>query len=450
MRKLARIGATALALALSITIMTPGTAMAATETKEKLARNYENRDYNSLIEENRKNVLGPFDDVFDAYDAAKAKGYRKNGDWIEGYSLHEDLTTKKIYVVYTTYTNTVTGQTSTKSSEVNTRFSSESDESNRFQSAIRIKKGEITYLAIPLHSGDFTIKKVKSSKKSIVSAKLYKKMSSEYTTQDRPSYFSRTNPDGTCSYFYVNSVGDKIVIGTFTNDDAGKAKLKAALDATNGSEAVRYIKLEGKKEGKANLTFKVYNIAGQETGKVKLTVHVQDDVSPFKTVTFAGKSLLTDYSNPNNINYKKKDTDTLWDVSSAKKGKLVVKANKNYKITKIEVGTLYKETKNYEKPYSGSYTTTDHKVDGKTVFFKYKTVKSGKKISLGTTPYYGDSGNYSGDFSGDKSTKTSKNGTRKTNVNGLYAPTAIRITYYDKLTQTYAVESFRIYCKAKK
>ena len=39
MRKLVRIGATALALALSITIMTPGTAMAATETKEKLARN---------------------------------------------------------------------------------------------------------------------------------------------------------------------------------------------------------------------------------------------------------------------------------------------------------------------------------------------------------------------------------------------------------------------------
>lgn len=449
MMKFARIGATALALALSITFLTPSTVLAAPETKQELHRNSENEDSSSVIETNSKDVLGPYESYFDAQDAAEAKGYYKNDDWVDGYIAYRNES-REWYVKYTTYTNIITGKTSTKEADVNSRFSPDSDDYYKFQSAIRIKKGEITYLAIPLKNGDTTIKKVKSSKKSIFTAKLYKKMSDEYTTKDSANWNSTKNSDGTYTYFYYNSVGDKVIIGTFADDAAGRAKREEALKATNGSYACRYIKLEGKSEGKANLKFRVYNADGKETGKVKIKIHVQADTSPFATVTFAGKSLLSDYSNSNNLNANKKETDTLWDVSSVKKGKLVVKANKNFKIKKIEVGTLYKETKSYEKPASGSYTTTKHEVDGKDVTFKYKKVKSGKKITLGTTPYYDDDENYSADHYASKSNWSNGDDSRKLNVSGMYAPTTIRVTYYDKLSKVYGQKIFTIYYKAKK
>ena len=276
MMKFSRIGAAALALALSVTFLTPTSVLAATETKQELPRNAENKDDYDLVESTTTIVAGPFEDTLEGEEAmenaAISQGFvsttysgnwafYKDGKgyyWVAGYSRSEDE--DKIYIKKTTYTNTITGQTSGKEDDVVTRINKDSADYMKFQSSIRVKKGEVTYLAVSLKNGDTKIKSVKSSKKSIFTAKLYKKMYHEAITADHvdPSY--DVSDDGTWTYYYYNSVGEKIILGN-DKDAASYAAYEAALKATNGSSAVRYIKIEGKKVGKANLSFKITDAA---------------------------------------------------------------------------------------------------------------------------------------------------------------------------------------------
>ena len=155
MRKLSRFGAAALAFALSVTFVAPVTANAATETKERLHWNYEFSDGEDLIENDTQIVGGPFENYSDAFAEYSNKGY----SYEAGYSIEGDE--YGIWYIYKrTYTNLATGSTGTTSRDVNSRYKSDSADYHKYQSSIRIKKGETTYLGIPLINGDTTIKNI--------------------------------------------------------------------------------------------------------------------------------------------------------------------------------------------------------------------------------------------------------------------------------------------------
>lgn len=466
MRKISRFGAIALALALSVTIISPTTALAAkkvstTQTLNKNVTDGISGYYSNFITKNIT-VVGSFDTWYEMREYAESKGWydSEEGDWAEGYDYEYD--NGKYIVIYTTYTNTITGKTSTNTSDLYTDSSAE-----KFASGIRINKDETTYLAVPLKNGDVEIKNVKSSKKSVLKAARFKKKDSVYKTNEGVDLEAETT-NGQTTYYYYTSNGEKVVVSDGYSGDAYKS--------TSSSYATLYIKLTPKKSGKSVLSFDIYNANNVKTGTVKTTVNVVSDTDVFKTVTFAGKSLLTDYSSSKNINYGKKTSDTLWNVSSKKSGKLVVKANKNYQIKKIEVGKLY--TENYTRESNDYYEVTasgkkvTHEVDlngdGDTldvvngisedeVTYKYTTVKSGKKIKLSTVNdvsysySYTSKKNSSGTYNYTGADGTSaETYTYTKNGYTLYAPTQIKVTYYDKLSKSYGTRTFTVYRAVKK
>jgi hypothetical protein len=519
MIKFSKICATALAMAMTVTLVAPVTAFAKVETTETLhlVKDLPGDD-DELIDSNTVKIgtitgngatIGAARSDAEAklVAALKEKGFATTE---KPYDDAPSITTAdgtKYYVSYnvedrdydeiaantwaywyigvtaTVYTNRATGKSSVFRDLVDSNFTNDENVSRQFQKAIRIKKDEITYLSVALTGGDTTIKNIKSSKKKIATAKLYKKMGTETNTnQDVASILGETDPTTgktTWTVSYYTTVGAKIIVGTYDNYDAAEAARKAVN--TDASSAVRYIALTPKKTGKTNLSFDIVNKNGN-VSKVKTTVYVVSDTDVFKTFTYGGKSLLDDYSNPKNINYGKRENDTLWDVATKKKGKLVVKTNANYKIKSIEIGKLYTEkwsegltgtdrygntydrTDNYSA-YSNSGTTTTHRVDlngdgdfddtvngisESNVRYKYTKVKSGKTIKLSTVGT-----DYDSSFSYTmKDSKNSKdeliNYSSNTKDRNLYAPTKVRVTVYDKLTKTYSVITKEIYVAVKK
>ncbi|WP_026526051.1 hypothetical protein [Butyrivibrio sp. VCD2006] len=517
MRKFSRIGATALALALSVTFLTPTTAMAAKSTKSSKASTTEELGKvgsDTLYVNEDVKVLGEYtgtgSSIGEASDNAELQvvnagipggwlSATQTGDFIrkiylwngtnytsyyykdgihisqEQTSVYGDATQSyKITVKQTTYVNPVTGKTSVKSST--DVYTNDNAAQQKFVSGIRIKTGETTYLEVPLKNGDTNITAVKSSKKKIVTATRFTKKDRVVESNDNIDVQTET-VDGKTTNYYYTSTGDKVILGEDYSKDVNY------LTKTN-SRANVYIKLEAKKSGKSTLSFNIVNAQGAQTGSVKVTVYSMADTDVLKTFTFGGKSLLHDYSSSKNFWYGKKPGDTLYDVSTAKSGKLVVKANKTYKIVKIEVGKLFtepltsekaaKEGYNYGYSYNASGTTVEgHKVDlngdGDTddtiggidesdVDFKYSTVKSGKKITLSTV-------GYDQSHTVEKTARANSDGTgyyyeneakqavkEKTTNNGynLYAPTHIKITYYDTLGKTYGTVGRTIYRVVKK
>jgi len=305
------------------------------------------------------------------------------------------------------------------------------------------------------------ITNVKSSKKKIVTAKRFTAKDYVATTNNTVDYEIDENKNK----YYYTSAGDKVILA---NDDAVKA--------TNASSATVYIKLTAKKTGKSKLSFNIVNTAGVVTGSVSTTIYAVSDKDVFKTVTYAGKSLLDDYSNSNNLNYGKKESDTTYNAATKKSGKLVVKTNKNYVVKSIEVGTLYTEPftldpeEGYDVTTTGStsgysYNVDGHKLDlngdGDTldtvngisesnVTYRFTKTKSGKKIKLGKV---GADQSYT--ISKREKVDPATNQTAieeniKNNGYNLYAPTKIKVTYYDKLSKTYGSRTFDIKLRVKK
>jgi hypothetical protein len=189
-----------------------------------------------------------------------------------------------------------------------------------------------------------------------------------------------------------------------------------------------------KKAGTYTIKYDIKDINGVKQYPTQtVTVVAKDDISPFKKITYAGKSIWD--------NEGSRFSDVTESVyTNKKKGKLVVKAASGYKIKKIEVGTLNAVTSTTESHSTYDRVTTTHKDtsivyddngntysmydeygNATTGIVTYKKVKSGKKISIGTTPYTEESVD-----SDDGLTITHSQ---------IYAPTAIRVTYYDKTTK---------------
>lgn len=168
--------------------------------------------------------------------------------------------------------------------------------------------------------------------------------------------------------------------------------------STGNNNYYAIIGLYAKKNLTTSVTFDIYgeNNQKKESKTVKVTAKGTSYKNPVKTITFGGKPV--DY-------YK---------LYSAKKGKLKVTMNKNFKLLKVEVGT-YTSPK---KTVSDSSTRYESEM-------VYKKVKNNSKITLGKYGYYYS---YSNKFSNGK--QSSHYSSR------ILAPTEIRITYQDKKTKT--------------
>ena len=100
MRKISRFGAMALALALSVTIISPTTALAAKKvsTTQTLTKNVtDGISYsNSNFITTNKTVVGSFDSWSEMREYAVSKGWfdYDEWEWAEGYSYDDDIISK--------------------------------------------------------------------------------------------------------------------------------------------------------------------------------------------------------------------------------------------------------------------------------------------------------------------------------------------------------------------
>jgi hypothetical protein len=517
MRKLSRFGAAALALALSVTFLTPMQALAAKiENNATLHLNEELAD-NGVIDSDTIKI-GDISGTGTDYDEAEldaernvakallAKGLATTtkpmsyegstylGDGTKVYYGHWNFkstnsehsgstytyTYKDVYAYK--FTNTQTKKSSGFRNEVNNNFTNDEAKARSFQSALRVKKGEITYVAVPLTGGDTIIESIKSSKKAIAKVSLYNKMSSETTTNEDNVFiedvYDSATKKTTYSVCYYTTVGAKIVVNTF--DDYDKAVEAAKAAEMTASSATRYLKIDAKKPGKTKLTFNIKNKNGN-VSKVSTTIYVVDDARLFSKLTYAGQSLIDDKDLDKKSFYSYM-SGTFYTTKA--KGKLVAKANANYVIKKIEVGKLYTEAYNYGlsgtypdgskydhsdsySAYSSTGTTTEHMVDlngdgdyddtingisESNVTYKYSTIKSGRTLklskvgenydsSLSNTTKYEWNTNRKGEKESSSTTSKDRN---------FYAPTKIRITYYDKLLKQYGTTAYTIKLRVTK
>ncbi len=509
MSKFSKFGAAALALALSVTILSPTHVFAAQNTSQSLYRNSDLGDSSSVITEDVKDYLSSGKITVtgatsqEARDAVKevvlkkavAEGFATTTEpkYEYGYSSTTiGMTTyyysssasiyaeadydssTKVYIGELTrakfyrYTNSLRNITSITRIEALGRQSSDSADYNKFVSAIRVRKDYTTFLNVELLAGDDAIKvKMGKKDKKVLNASVVKKMGRTIASNEDGAEI-QTMADGKYEVSYYNSAGEKIIVGTF---DKYEDALAAKKDSVRGSYATRYIKLAPKKSGSASVTIEFYN-GKKKSCSTKVKIYVVDDTDVFSTFTYGGKSLIEDASNPKYINYnlKRGQHSNL----AAKKGKLVVKGNQNYQIKKIEVGTLYDEVvddptdypENYDS-YKYSYTTTNHKVDlngdgdfddtvngvkETSVSYRYKTVKSGKKITLGTVTSkseFNRTGSHTyKDYKNANGEKVTSSSSGK-EMDGFYAPTIIRVTYFDKLNKEYGVSTRTLYVAKK-
>ncbi|MBE5859455.1 MAG: hypothetical protein E7301_04945 [Butyrivibrio sp.] len=481
MKHFSRIGATALALALSVTFVTPTTVLAAKENYDareyvRLERKKTNDTYSDGCITTDVKVVGQYDDYNAMIAAAEAAGYYKDDEWVDGYAYEDRYnaaTSKYVYfITYTTYKNEITGQSSAKREDVDPDSTYAQEQS--LTSKVYIDTDEVTLLGIQLRNGDTTIKKVKSSKKKVVTAKLDKKNSSKSVTNDNVWDWDRDSA-GNC--YYYTTTGTKVIL---PKDSEGNLDFNSdAYKNSNASSGMAYIALTPKKSGTSKVSFDIYNRNNVKTGSASITVVARSDSDVFKKLTFGGKSLIEKkYGDTNYIDYGRKADDTDNGYTTKTKGKLVVKANKGYKITKIEVGKLTNKTENGSSDiYFGTrnidnedytsttnYKGTNHFVDlngdgdyldtvrGQSESnsnFTFKTIKSGKTLKLSTVAANG-------------TTTATNNSKKDKNANGELvnrtttgkyqenlAPTVIRITYYDKDEREYRVKDYTLWRKAK-
>lgn len=380
----------------------------------------------------------------------------------------ENVTIKLTYKFkHKEFKNNVTGETSFSKDALLGKANIEKGKVNFYDEKVKVYTKGTTDVEIQLTSGNVEIRNLKSSKKKIVKAKV------AGTKEERTTYNYSFSKDAK-GYYYVPVTGEKVYVPS--------SDVKV-----NKSSATVWITVYGVKNGKAKISFDVYDINGQKTGTESFTV-VSNKERPIKEITFAGKSLEQgNVIGTNNSNYihNGKDIDTFYDYTTKKSGKLKITTGDDYKLIKLQVGSLEKyqastATSKYTPDKKDNYTTDDrtsvdsysiettapHPVDlngdgdyddtingmkEERVYFRYKTVKNGKKIKLSKVRYNHvetteKSITYKNNADQNKSEIT------KTNYANwdATAPTAVRVTVLNKVTKNYETYTYMIYKKVKK
>ena len=474
MRRISKIGAAALALVLSVSFLNPTTVHAVRADDKTIiigvSELVANDTYDSKLITTDVRRIAEFATKQEAENAYKAAGYTATA----GYDIKQWAKGgKDLYVItYTVYKNEITGAASVNRSDVDPSKKTQTG----FTRTVYINKGEVTKLMVMTGNGGINIKNVKSSNKKIFTAKVNRDDYYKYETNDNAAY----EKDEFGNYCYYTSTGTKVIIPK--NADGTCNEDSYEYRSSNGSMACLSIKVTPLKAGSANLKFNVLDRTGVST-PVTVKVIVRDDDQPFKTFTYGGISLIQKkYGDSKYVDNGRAVGASNSGYIRYGKGKVVVKANKGYKIVKIEVGKLrekdltgignpydgvYENVENDEYSGTGSTTTTSAPIDlnGDGDFldvvggihennpgnaFRFTKIKSGKTITLSRVAPYIDSvetlnckkyRNKNGELVYSKlSTKLKKN----------LAPTVIRVTYQDCDTREYKVVTKTIQTTAQR
>ena len=330
-----------------------------------------------------------------------------------------------------TYTNKANGKTYT----VYANGTKVGDDTYRIKSKEAIKRDtvELGYykeIKICLPYGQSSISNLKIKKgKGIITAKICKK-----TIVKGEKVQVTKNPDG--SYYYRDRLTGEIVnIGSQSEMYADYADYK--------------VRVYGKKLGKAVLEYQINDSNGNKIAKKKIKIDVKENGNAIVSATFAGKSLLLDYSkNGNNKNYiYNNGTKSGAKFTAKKSGKFKVKLSGNYRLKAIYVERLH----GYEKvtPMPGPFydgwdinpiskgldlngdgdfnDIIDGFEESKSTTVYYQKIKNGQKIVLNKQPAIGGN-DYIDKTDGSRHTLTDNANTRSTTV---------YVVYQDKRTGSY-------------
>ncbi|MBQ4488105.1 MAG: hypothetical protein II944_02215, partial [Ruminobacter sp.] len=172
---------------------------------------------------------------------------------------------------YTEYKNSITGETSFDRNALNGKGYTLTEKVNDYPAKAKVYTGGVAYIKVKLGSGNIKLKKVKSSNKKVIKAKIAS--TEENITTDKYNFSKDTK-----GYYYKSNVTeDKIYVSSPT-------------EVVNESNATVYIKVYGVKDGKATVSFDIYDVNGTKTGKGKVTVY-SDKKLPITDITYGGQSL---------------------------------------------------------------------------------------------------------------------------------------------------------------
>lgn len=416
MRKLSRIGATALALALSVAMISPVSVKAY--------------------------VLSGDEAVYDINRTGTATMDEK-GNITRSYSAPDQ------------YKNRITGATWNKEiKDENAEWKAK----NYYGKTKKIEIGTDEYYEhfIELETGEkVTAVKVKKGK-GIITVKEY--ANGEATVY--PSY-----DDTTKQLYFTKADNSREVVATLADyPTAEQSEQYKRIQYTCG------IRIFGKKAGKAKLQ---YTVNGK---KQTIDIVVSDDARVFQEVKYAGKVLeyankAKGASNSNNWESQTKNKHGISYVTK-KSGKFSAKMGKNYKFVKAylvkntpyvtkddsrdesepEYGWVDKYTGNHiersktigvDLNGDGDCLDTVYGIDERYMNYDVvKAIKNNKKITLDTSPYQENrtETNTWGSTGGTMRTRTSSYAAK-----GNMATTEVIVVYQNKITKEFGHEKFYIF-----
>ncbi|WP_022761191.1 hypothetical protein [Butyrivibrio sp. AD3002] len=300
------------------------------------------------------------------------------------------------------------------------------------------------YMEIPSIYTTPDVVKFTGFKSSSKNLKLRMYDSFEATNTGSPKYAYYKKVDGKKLYFYRD-----------VNGNMQSAEWDALKEMYKGSGWYR-LQFYAKKPGKYKVNFNAVNAQGAVVANKSITIIAKADTRAIKSITFAGKNVLKDTDGDGRDDYRNYYAKT-GNYTTKKKGKLVVTANKGYKIKKLEIssavvaadkpddgweGTKNKGTEEVDLNGNGR---TDDVVNGqseKSVNRVWKTIKNKKTLKLSTT-----SEDAEVDYSLVNKKDNSKTKVRKTN--GIIHPTFLRVTYYDTKNKRTVREVYEIWLLKK-
>jgi len=410
MRKFSKIGASAIALALSVVLASPVTASATYYDIDRTGTTTIDEDGDANHSITSTTYRNKITNETYTYD----NNGNRSGDYSKATKGYQTGIVKKLLIGTDSYND----------------YDIALDYGEALEGSVKIKSGKDV----------ITLKKV-----------------GEYETTDYPTWDSETE-----QYYFPNVDGSKQLLG--------KLDTEGAYEAAKKTRHAYYYRLFGKKPGKAKLEFKYKNKAGKKV-TVKPVITVSDDARVFQSVSYAGKLLTYDLSKSGN-NSKNLASQTTnkggIGYTTKKSGKFKVKMGKNYKFVTAYVVT---NTEYVNKPYNNtnSYSSSsgsnlsrrptggiDLNKDGDTLDTingidernynrkNVKIIKNNAKISLGKNPEKINS-TYTYTYDEGKRSESSKQ-TYTSNMDN----TEVIVVYQNKLTKNFSASHFTITLRTSK
>ncbi len=494
----AKLLAGALALAM---VMTPAVRVSAYTADRSTTRDAYRNGNGSLIDRDEKVVYKFTKKQIDEMKAQNTQEYRdivdKYGDPLNPYNYRWDVVyiegVKYYIVTETTYTNTLTGKTSDEKEDVGIDIG--------MPKTLVLNTGSYYELELYFNAGNVGITGLKSSKSKVASAVIANQHKEITSNNDSPIKDYKTNKS-----YYEGAYGERIYVddpNAAINRSKGTVTLRINAKKKGTSKlSFNVVDRNGQKTGSKTITIKV-----KDTQPFKVLTFANKNLI-YNPIT--GKE-DKDYIYAGN-NKDKDASEWASGYTTKNQGKLTVKMNSGYKLVKIEVGKLYKEkigskldendnksdyeagkkewnafkdkrqfdTYSGETAYGhkadlngdGDYLDTVNGVDEDSVDFKYSTIRNNTKIKLSKVT---GSGKYTSRTynSYTSQVETDENGAVKKDENddeiktykltdqndyseesgssnSMYAPTDVKITYFDSDAGQYKVYNKTIWLRVSK